>query len=138
LFTAVLRVTGAGLQRLAVPDRADLPGADATTPLPRVDVVPAYRTVRAETHDRARVEALLVGGAVDCVTFTSASTVINFAQLFETGDLRGLLDGVAVACIGEITAHTAAGYGLRTHVRPAESTVSALALAIAKHFRQTP
>ncbi|HEX7175274.1 MAG TPA: uroporphyrinogen-III synthase [Pyrinomonadaceae bacterium] len=102
----------------------------------RVDVVPAYRTVRAETHDRARVEALLLGGAVDCVTFTSASTVINFAQLFETGDLRNLLDGIAVACIGEITAHTASGYGLHTHVRPGESTVSALALAIAEFFRQ--
>src|SRR5918998_1191458 len=60
----------------------------------RVDVVAAYRTVRPETHDRARVEALLVGGGVDCVTFTSASTVINFAQLFETSDLDPLLEGV--------------------------------------------
>lgn len=102
----------------------------------RVDVVPAYRTVRAETHDRARVEALLLGGGVDCVTFTSASTVVNFAQLFETGDLRGLLDGVVVACIGEITAHTAARYGLHTHVRPGEATVSALALAVAEYFRR--
>src|ERR1043166_629203 len=57
----------------------------------RVDCVTAYRTVRPETTDRARVEALLVGGGVDCVTFTSSSTVHNFAQLFDTRDLRGLL-----------------------------------------------
>jgi uroporphyrinogen III methyltransferase/synthase len=103
----------------------------------RVDVVTAYRTVRPETHDRARVEALLVGGAVDCVTFTSASTVVNFAQLFETGDLRPLLGGAAVACIGEITSQTAAGYGLQTHVRPGEATVPALARAIAEFFSRS-
>ncbi|HYP53793.1 MAG TPA: uroporphyrinogen-III synthase, partial [Pyrinomonadaceae bacterium] len=35
----------------------------------RVDVVAAYRTVAPETTERARIEALLVGGGVDCVTF---------------------------------------------------------------------
>ncbi|HYY93279.1 MAG TPA: uroporphyrinogen-III synthase [Pyrinomonadaceae bacterium] len=100
----------------------------------RVDCVTAYRTVRPETTDRARVEALLVGGGVDCVTFTSSSTVHNFAQLFDTRDLRGLLAGVRVACIGEVTAQTAAEYGLRTDIRPAESTAAALARAIADFF----
>lgn len=102
----------------------------------RVDVAPAYRTVRPETTDRARVEALLVGGGVDCVTFTSSSTVANFAQLFDTTDLGGLLKGVAVACIGEITSRTAADFGLRTDIRPHESTAHALARAIAEHFAQ--
>ena len=100
----------------------------------RVDAVPAYRTVRPETTDRARVEALLVGGGVDCVTFTSSSTVHNFAQLFDTRDLRGLLAGVRVACIGEVTAQTAAEYGLRTDIRPAESTAAALARAVAEFY----
>src|SRR2546423_9687767 len=53
----------------------------------RVDVVSAYRTVRPETTDRARAEALLVGGGVDCVTFTSSSTVPNFPQPFHPRDL---------------------------------------------------
>jgi uroporphyrinogen III methyltransferase/synthase len=100
----------------------------------RVDVVPAYRTVRPETTGRARVEALLVGGAVDCITFTSSSTVANFAQLFDTGDLGELLEGVKVACIGDITAGTAAEYGLRTDILPDEYTVPALARAIADFF----
>ncbi|HEX8473431.1 MAG TPA: uroporphyrinogen-III synthase [Pyrinomonadaceae bacterium] len=103
----------------------------------RVDVVAAYRTVRPETTDRARVEAMLVGGAVDCITFTSSSTVINFAQLFDTTDLRPLLDGVRVACIGDITATTAADYGLQTDIQPAEFTTNALARAIAHFFSRS-
>ncbi|MGB8509106.1 MAG: uroporphyrinogen-III synthase [Pyrinomonadaceae bacterium] len=102
----------------------------------RVDAVATYRTVRPESTDRARVEALLVGGAIDCITFTSSSTVINFAQLFDTGDLGELLRDVAIACIGEITTRTAADYGLRTHIRPVESTTPALARAIADYFSQ--
>lgn len=100
----------------------------------RVDVVAAYRTVRPASTDRARVEALLVGGAVDCITFTSSSTVTNFAQLFDTGDLSGLLAGVRVACIGDITAATAADYGLRTDIQPDEFTTRALTSAIAAYF----
>lgn len=100
----------------------------------RVDVVAAYRTVRPESTDRARVEALLVGGGIDCVTFTSSSTVRNFARLFDTNDLSRLLSGVAVACIGDVTSGTAAEYGLHTDVLPREFTTYALARAIAEHF----
>lgn len=100
----------------------------------RVDVVPAYRTVPPQTSERGRVEALLAGGAVDCITFTSSSTVTNFARLFDTTDLSQLLAGVAVACIGDITAATAADYGLRTNILPNEYTVPALTRAIADYY----
>lgn len=100
----------------------------------RVDVIPAYRTVRPQTSERGRVEALLAGGAIDCVTFTSSSTVINFAQLFDTTDLSQLLEGAHVACIGDITAATAAEYNLRTDIMPNEYTVPALVRAIANHY----
>ena len=103
----------------------------------RVDVVPAYRTVPSQTTERARIEAMLVGGAVDCITFTSASTVKNFAALFDTRDLGELLGDVKVACIGDITARTAADYNLSTDIQPAEFTTSALARAIAGHFNRT-
>ncbi|HLM56037.1 MAG TPA: uroporphyrinogen-III synthase [Pyrinomonadaceae bacterium] len=101
----------------------------------RVDVVEAYRTVRPETTDRARVEALLLGGGVDCVTFTSSSTVHNFAQLFDTRDLGPLLRGVRVACIGDITARTAADYGLSADITPREFTAPALARAVAEYYK---
>ena len=100
----------------------------------RVDVVTAYRTVRPASTDRARVEALLVGGGVDCIAFTSSSTVANFAQLFDTTDLSHLLKGIVVGCIGDITAHTAADYGLRCDIQPHEFTIPALARAIADHY----
>ncbi|MFL6336093.1 MAG: uroporphyrinogen-III synthase [Pyrinomonadaceae bacterium] len=100
----------------------------------RCDVVEAYRTVRPETTDRARAEALLVGGGVDVITFTSPSTAHNFAQLFDTRDLRSLLAGVCVACVGAVTAETAAEYGLRARIVPAESNVRALARAVADFY----
>lgn len=100
----------------------------------RVDVAPAYRTVAPQTTDRARVEAMLVGGAIDCVTFTSASTVRNFAQLFDTNDLSSLLAGVHIACIGDVTADAAAEFGLRVDVQPTDFTTHALARAVAEHF----
>ncbi len=100
----------------------------------RVDVVAAYRTVSPRSSERARVEALLVGGGVDCVTFASASAVTNFARLFDTGDLVPLLGGVRVACIGDVTARAAADFGLRVDIQPARFTAPALARAIADNF----
>lgn len=100
----------------------------------RVDVVPAYRTVAPQNTGKRRVEALLAGGAVDCITFTSSSTVRNFAELFDTTDLSALLAGVQVACIGDITASTAAEYGLRTNIQPGEFTTEALGRAIAEFY----
>lgn len=100
----------------------------------RVDVVPAYRTVRPQTSERGRVDALLAGGAVDCITFTSSSTVTNFAQLFDTTDLSQLLEGVRVACIGDITAATAAEHNLRTDILPSEYTIPALTRAIVDYY----
>jgi uroporphyrinogen III methyltransferase/synthase len=100
----------------------------------RVDVVPAYRTVKPGDSEKRTVEALLLGGAVDCVTFTSSSTVKNFAALFDSSDLKPLLDGVAVACIGDITSATALEFGLNCEIMPSEYTVTALAHAIAQYF----
>jgi len=101
----------------------------------RCDVVAAYRTVQPDGLDRGRVTAMLAGGAADCIAFTSSSTVRNLAQLFDTEKLNDVLSGVAIACIGDITADTATEYGLRTDIQPNEFTVPALARAIAEHFR---
>jgi uroporphyrinogen III methyltransferase / synthase len=100
----------------------------------RADAVSAYRTIRPGSAERRMVEGLLVGGGIDCISFTSGSTVSNFAQLFDTHDLGPLLRGVTVACIGEITANTAKEHGLECHIIPPEATVPALAQAIAEFF----
>jgi len=99
----------------------------------RVDVVPAYRTSVPEKLDRGRVAAMLSGSG-DCIAFTSSSTVRNLAQLFDTQDLSEALAGVVIACIGDITATTAADYGLQVKIQPQQFTIPALARAIADYF----
>jgi uroporphyrinogen III methyltransferase/synthase len=99
----------------------------------RVDVVPAYRTSLPANLDRGRVAALLSGGT-DCIAFTSSSTVKNFAQLFDTHDLSEALTGVVIACIGDVTAKTAAEYGLSVEIQPEQFTIPALARSIADFF----
>jgi uroporphyrinogen III methyltransferase/synthase len=99
----------------------------------RVDVVPAYRTTLPADLDRGRVAAMLSGSA-DCIAFTSSSTVKNLARLFDTEDLSGALAGVVIACIGDITATTAADYGLRVEIQPEQFTIPSLARAIAEYF----
>jgi uroporphyrinogen III methyltransferase/synthase len=103
----------------------------------RVDVIAAYRTVAPQNPERRRLETLLAGGGVDCITFTSSSTVTNFARLFDTTDLAALLRGVHVACIGDITAATAAQYGLTTDIQPAEYTILALIEAVADFYSKS-
>ena len=99
----------------------------------RVDVVPAYRTVVPENLDRGRLSAMLAGSA-DCIAFTSSSTVKNLGLLFDTNDLSSILRGLTIACIGDITASTAAEYGLTVDIQPSEFTIQALAKAIAEFY----
>jgi uroporphyrinogen III methyltransferase/synthase len=99
----------------------------------RVDVVVAYRTVVPENLDRGRLSAMLAGDA-DCIAFTSSSTVKNLALLFDTNDLSKILEGVAIACIGDITTDTAKEFGLTVDIQPAQFTIPALAEAIAQYY----
>jgi len=100
----------------------------------RADVVTTYRTVQPEGLDRGRVGAMLAGGGADCIAFTSSSTVRNLAALFDTDNLSQVLNGIVVACIGDITAGTAAEFGLTVDIQPEEFTIPALAQSIARHF----
>jgi uroporphyrinogen III methyltransferase/synthase len=100
----------------------------------RVDVVAAYHTVRPAAVDLTHINTLLAGGGIDCITFTSGSSVRNFAALFDISDLSVLLEGVAIACIGEVTAKVATEFGLQTEILPPASTTTSLATAIARYF----
>jgi len=100
----------------------------------RVDVVPVYRTALPANIDRGRVAAMLSGSA-DCIAFTSGSTVKNLGRLFDTHDLSIALSGITVGCLGDITAQTAAEFGLRVEIQPLNAKISDFAKAIADHFR---
>jgi uroporphyrinogen III methyltransferase / synthase len=92
----------------------------------RVDSVAAYRTC-AEPDQLARLTALFAGGGIDCVTFTSASAVDQFACLFDTDDLLRLLNGVTVVCVDQATAGAAKEFGLAHAPIPSKPTPKHLA-----------
>ncbi|MBI5428187.1 MAG: uroporphyrinogen-III C-methyltransferase [Nitrospinae bacterium] len=121
----------AEVARETLPDRLRELGATA-------DVVPAYQTLPPDRLDE-RLADLLRDGAVDAVAFTASSTVKNFLGLLGP-ELRPLLENVAMACIGPITARTAESLGLKVDVMPEEYTVEALADAIEDYFarKKTP
>jgi uroporphyrinogen III methyltransferase/synthase len=103
-----------------------------------VDVVPVYRTVRPEV-ETGRLLELFAGRGIDMITFTSSSTVANFAELLGGSEsMCKVVGDTPVACIGPITAATAQEHGLTTRVMPAENTVPALAEAIVRHFAPSP
>ncbi|MFO7785656.1 MAG: uroporphyrinogen-III C-methyltransferase [Thermodesulfobacteriota bacterium] len=100
-----------------------------------VDVVPAYRTVRPD-RDTTRVRTMFERGEIDLITFTSSSTVTNFADMF-AGDavsLRDWMKRTAVACIGPITAKTAQGLGFSVDVMPTSYTIDSLTKAVLDYF----
>jgi uroporphyrinogen III methyltransferase/synthase len=100
----------------------------------QVDVVPAYQTVLPE-HDAEKIRVLLADCEIDCLTFTSSSTVSNFFALIGEKDLQGCRDRLTVACIGPITAQTAAKFGLRTSIMPSKYTIRGLADSIVSYFK---
>ena len=94
----------------------------------------AYRTVRADGWSGPELHALLRDRPVDVVTFTSASTVRNFAEILGTESAAALLAATRVASIGPVTAAAAAELGFETTIMPAAYTIPALVEAIADHF----
>ena len=100
----------------------------------RVDVVPAYQTVLPE-RDAQKVRSLLTEGRIDCLTFTSSSTVSNFFAMVGKDEFEQCKEKIAIACIGPITAETAAGFGLKTSIMPAEYTIRGLVDSIVAYFK---
>jgi uroporphyrinogen III methyltransferase/synthase len=99
----------------------------------RVDVVTAYRTAGSHNSELVQLNALIEGGGVDCIVFTTPSSVRAFSQLFDTNHLSRLLREVVVACADEDTAQGAAEFGLRGDVNPSEPGVAALVSALTAH-----
>jgi uroporphyrinogen III methyltransferase/synthase len=71
---------------------------------------------------------------IDCVTFTSSSTVENLAAMLGESRFLRLLDGVSVASIGPITSKTCRDLGLPVAVEPAAYTLAALTDAIVDYY----
>ena len=92
----------------------------------QVDVVEAYRTVAARPSD----DALAAAAKADAIAFTSSSTVTSWLALAGAGALPPV-----VACIGPVTAATAAEHGVPVTVVATEYTVDGLVDALVATFR---
>jgi uroporphyrinogen III methyltransferase/synthase len=101
-----------------------------------VDVVEVYQTVLPK-ENVSKIRELLKKGEISAVTFTSSSTVSNFAEMVGKEEARALTAGIPVASIGPITAEKAGELGIKTTVMPEEYTIPALVHALAEHFRKT-
>ncbi len=98
-----------------------------------VDVVPAYQTTLPR-ESAPEIAELFSSGQVDCVTFTSSSTVTNFFSIFDKEDILPHLGKTAIASIGPVTADTARGLGLQTSIMPSEYTIDGLVESIISYF----
>jgi uroporphyrinogen III methyltransferase/synthase len=90
-----------------------------------VESVETYQTIKPDV-DRETVIGLFKENSIDVITFTSSSTVSNFAELAGLTDLSELLETTLVACIGPTTAETAARHGLARVVQPELYNTAAL------------
>jgi uroporphyrinogen III methyltransferase/synthase len=100
-----------------------------------VDVVAVYRTVRPRGGSK-KLKKLLTEEKIDLITFTSSSTVNHFAELLKKEDLKKLLKGIAIACIGPVTARTAKEWALNVQVQPKQYTIPDLTRAIADYYKR--
>ena len=72
--------------------------------------------------------------SVDCITFTSSSTVQNLAAMLGEEMMLDMLKGVVVASIGPITSKSCRDLGLKVDIEPESYTLDALTEALEAHF----
>ncbi len=118
----------AKVAREIIPEKLRELGAEVT-------VATAYENVRPAA-DVDRVKKLFTEKKIAAVTFTSSSTVHNFVEMLGQKEYKSLLNGVAVACIGPVTAKTAEEYGMKIDVMPKEYTIPALVEAMVGFFKK--
>ena len=94
-----------------------------------VTVAPAYKTISA-VENAAEIKNLLDAGEIDCVTFTSSSTVENFVNALGAE----ILSKTKTAAIGPITAQTLKKFGVDADIIASEFTIDGLVDAIKKFF----
>jgi uroporphyrinogen III methyltransferase/synthase len=112
----------ADLAREAIPRELGRMGAQVDSPV-------AYRTI---LPDSLPEEALLAleKRTLDCITFTSSSTVQNLSAMLGAERMQEMLRGVKVASIGPITSRSCRELGLKVDIEPSEFTLAALTDAV--------
>ena len=94
----------------------------------QVDVVEAYQTLKPNVD----LGSLFTRHEIDAITFTSPSTVSNFAKLAGDKLLAALADDTLAACIGPVTAAAATDHGFKRIVQAQSANAQALAESIVR------
>lgn len=89
-----------------------------------IDVPIAYRTIKPDYHGK-RLKRFLKEGRITVATFTSAATFTNFREIMGE-DADELLQNVAIAVIGPVTAKAIEEAGLTVSIMPQKATVEAM------------
>ena len=95
-----------------------------------IDVPVAYRTIKPESRGK-RLRRFLKEGRISIATFTSAATFHNFREIMGE-DAEDLLEGVAIAVIGPVTAKAVEKAGLHVDIMPKEATIDSMVEKIIK------
>lgn len=114
--------------RTVLPEELDKMGAV-------VDEVTAYVTTLDE-QSKEIFSKSLENSEIDMVTFTSSSTVKNFVSLFSDSGMRESMKNISTACIGPITAQTAADLGITPDVSARTYTIDGLVEAVLNFYKQ--
>lgn len=89
-----------------------------------IDVPVAYRAIKPDYHGK-RLKRFLKEGRITIATFTSAATFTNFREIMGE-DADELLQNVAIAVIGPVTAKAIEKAGLKVSIMPKKATVEAM------------
>jgi len=118
----------ADIARSLLPDEIHRLGGEAV----EVDV---YRTVLEEDADAGIIQRL-VDGEIDLVTFTSSSTVRNFAKILGGERLEKIKKNTHFASIGPITTQTAEELGIPIHTEAPQHDIPGLTEAIVEYLQR--
>jgi len=118
----------ADIARSLLPDEIHRLGGEAV----EVDV---YQTVLEEEADRDIIQRLL-DGDIDLVTFTSSSTVRNFARILGEKRLDKIKAATHFAGIGPITTRTAEELGIPIHTEASQHDIPGLVEAILEYLHK--
>jgi uroporphyrinogen III methyltransferase/synthase len=116
----------ADIARSLLPDEIRKLGGEAV----EVDV---YRTVMEDEADQDIIQRLL-DGDIDMVTFTSSSTVRNFAQILGGNRLEKIKSRTRFASIGPITTQTAKELGISVDTEASQYDIPGLVAMILENL----
>jgi uroporphyrinogen-III synthase len=95
----------------------------------RVEEVSAYRIKKPQVKI-GEMKRIIEKGRVDCITFTSPSTFVNFMSLMKGAPVKRMLKKTAVAAIGPVTRQEIAKHGIKVSITAFPHTILGLAKAI--------